>query len=512
MPDREHSVRKQEVFIGLVGAAGTDLESVRTFLAESLREVGYASYRVRLSELLHGINKGPWSELPDGGPEDVRIDRHMDAGDELRRKLRRGDALAGLAVMEVRDFRQAESGQPDQAVLGTAYVLDSLKHPAEVHTLRDIYGPAFILISAYCPSDKRIDVLARRIAESRNSPNPNDWRDAAERLRKKDEFEPGDLYGQNVRGTFPLADVFVDASDADAVRKSVERLVETVFGYPFHTPTRDEYGMFLAWAAALRSADLSRQVGAAIATDDGDIIAVGTNEVPRARGGLYWAEDACDRRDFRWGKDTSTRMKESMLKELLSCLQESGRLAADLEREDADELYEICRKELKDTQVMQVGEFGRSVHAEMAAIADAARRGVALRGTVLYTTTFPCHNCAKHIVAAGIERVVYIEPYPKSRARELHSDSISIDGSATDAEHPVVFKAFVGVAPRRYIDWFTMPEQRQDQAGKPLAWDRAQARPIWAIDAPRLAYIAEEQGFTRMIEQQLREKKLLPAQ
>ncbi|MDN3612645.1 hypothetical protein QWZ16_23945 [Vibrio ostreicida] len=26
---------------------------------------------------------------------------------------------------------------------------------------------------------------------------------------------------------------------------------------------------------------------------------------------------------------------------------------------------------------------------------------------------FPCHNCAKHIVASGIKRVVYVEPYPK---------------------------------------------------------------------------------------------------
>lgn len=115
-----------------------DLECVRTFLAESLREVGYACYRVRLSGLLHGINRPPWSGLPEGGPEDLRIDKHMEAGDQLRRALGRGDALAGLAVMEVRDFRQAESGEENQVVPGTAYVLDSLKHPAEVHTLRDI--------------------------------------------------------------------------------------------------------------------------------------------------------------------------------------------------------------------------------------------------------------------------------------------------------------------------------------------------------------------------------------
>ena len=82
---------------------------------------------------------------------------------------------------------------------------------------------------------------------------------------------------------------------------------------------------------------------------------------------------------------------------------------------------------LKGTQVMNLLEFGRSVHAEMAALMDASRRGVSVKGATLYCTTFPCHLCARHIIAAGIDRVVYIEPYPKSRAKEQHSDSISVD-------------------------------------------------------------------------------------
>ena len=69
---------------------------------------------------------------------------------------------------------------------------------------------------------------------------------------------------------------------------------------------------------------------------------------------------------------------------------------------------------------MDLIEFSRTVHAEMAAIVDAARRGVSVQDCNLYTTTFPCHECAKHIVAAGIRRVVYIEPYPKSQALSLH--------------------------------------------------------------------------------------------
>ena len=57
--------------------------------------------------------------------------------------------------------------------------------------------------------------------------------------------------------------------------------------------------MFHAKSTALRSADLSRQVGAVIATKESDIIAVGCNDAPKALGGLYWTDDKPDVRDFQ---------------------------------------------------------------------------------------------------------------------------------------------------------------------------------------------------------------------
>jgi dCMP deaminase len=48
----------------------------------------------------------------------------------------------------------------------------------------------------------------------------------------------------------------------------------------------------------------------------------------------------------------------------------------------------------------------RTVHAEQRAIADAARRGVALEGAVFYCTMEPCRSCAMSIVAAGGSKVV----------------------------------------------------------------------------------------------------------
>jgi Cytidine and deoxycytidylate deaminase zinc-binding region len=88
----------------------------------------------------------------------------------------------------------------------------------------------------------------------------------------------------------------------------------------------------------------------------------------------------------------------------------------------------------------------------MSAVLDAAQRGVPIGGCTLHSTTFPCHNCARHVVGAGIERIVFVEPYPKSKAGALHEDSIAI-GTA-DVTEAVDFASFVGVAPRRYLDLF----------------------------------------------------------
>lgn len=52
-----------------------------------------------------------------------------------------------------------------------------------------------------------------------------------------------------------------------------------------------------------------------------------------------------------------------------------------------------------------------TIHAEINAITYCAREGVALKETTLYVTHFPCLNCTKSIIAAGITKVVYKNDY-----------------------------------------------------------------------------------------------------
>jgi dCMP deaminase len=53
----------------------------------------------------------------------------------------------------------------------------------------------------------------------------------------------------------------------------------------------------------------------------------------------------------------------------------------------------------------------RTIHAEMNAIAQAARHGISLSGSIIYVTTFPCMSCFKSIIAVGIIEVIYGSEY-----------------------------------------------------------------------------------------------------
>ncbi len=61
----------------------------------------------------------------------------------------------------------------------------------------------------------------------------------------------------------------------------------------------------------------------------------------------------------------------------------------------------------------------RAVHAEANAIAYAAREGISLAGSTIYTTHSPCVPCAQLIINAGIEMVVYNVAYRDQRGLEL---------------------------------------------------------------------------------------------
>ncbi|MDL2254165.1 dCMP deaminase family protein [Ruminococcaceae bacterium OttesenSCG-928-I18] len=109
-----------------------------------------------------------------------------------------------------------------------------------------------------------------------------------------------------------------------------------------------EYFMAIAQLSAQRSKDSSTQVGACIVSRDHKILSLGYNGMPTG----------CMDDSMPWGREG----------------------------------------EPLDTKYMYV------CHAELNAILNA---GKDLRGSIVYTTLFPCNECAKAIIQSGISEVVY---------------------------------------------------------------------------------------------------------
>jgi deoxycytidylate deaminase len=475
-----------ELVIGLVGAVGIDLENVFTSISVVLTGFDYHVHLIHLSEQMKTLT---WDEALPREPFDERVWQYMSAGDKLRSPdcWDRKDAFALLGLHRIAVLRRETSGDIDIPANRQAYVLRSLKRPEEVTLLRQVYGSRFVLIACYSPASRRRAYLEDKIRESRVKPHTTIPAHDASELIKRDEREALD-HGQDVLGTFHLADFFVDASDfaittsdEEGTTRSrfeleIRRVMEILFGHPRRTPSRDEFGMTQAAAAMRRSAELGRQVGAAICTPDGEVVAVGVNEVPKADGGLYWEGDPGDRREFQLGRDTSDAHKNEIARQIVERLARAELLIAGVDED-------VIVREINKTNLDNLIEFVRAVHGEMAALTDAARRGIAVQGCTLFVTTFPCHHCARHIVAAGIKRVVYVAPYAKSMAEELHHDSLVVTSNVMlDDQHVegedrrVRFEPFVGVAPSRYLEMFSMP-QRKLKTGALVDWSGASAEP-----------------------------------
>jgi tRNA(Arg) A34 adenosine deaminase TadA len=172
---------------------------------------------------------------------------------------------------------------------------------------------------------------------------------------------------------------------------------------------------------------------------------------------------------------------------------------------ESDKLERI----LKNSRLNDIIEFGRVVHAEMETLMSCARNNISSRNGVLFCTTFPCHNCAKHIVAAGIDKVYFIEPYPKSKALDFHSDSIKmgIDNSSSEQIH-TYFQPFIGVGPRKFFDLFSMgygsgrSTKRKDSNGNALTFDPKSSKP--KVQLFPISYLEREERSRRSFDELLK--------
>ena len=476
-----------EMVFAVVGPVGSGTSEIAEALETLLRDYGYDPTILKARTVI-----GEWAKKSDQaisvGPKLSQSHDLQNAGDAFRENSKDNAAVAVGLVGMIRAKRaekqnaSAKDGEPvEPDGQKRAYILDSLRHPHEVALLRKVYQEAFCLVGVFCHEDERF----RRLRDEK-------YADASsvdiKAFMGRDENAP-EAHGQKVSDTFHLADYFVDNTlprfnKVGVVKEEnpewdvpdqLGRLVDILTHKKIIRPRPNETGMFHAYGARMRSSCLSRQVGAALLDRSGTLIATGTNEVPRAGGGDYGGMfgtnqngDPEPEHDFRCfvhnGYCSNTREQNVIINDLFESVDELKGIS----------LNDDLKKRIRKTRIGQLLEFSRAVHAEMDALLSAARSGTKTGGTRLYVTTFPCHNCARHIVSAGVEEVQYIEPYLKSHAIPLHGDAIVTDKKAWNrpeefersqgkGKNPnVLFRPFIGVAPRLYRRAFLKDRDLKD--------------------------------------------------
>ena len=275
-------------------------------------------------------------ELRARGETETR-DRMIETGQALRREGGPG-VLADRLVAAI---------LPDRN-----YVIDSIRHPAEVDALRRA-SPHFRLLWVEAAIATRLERLRARgrggdpttlseleAVEARElgSPDPN----AQQLLAVRD------------RADFTLTNDTTLADLHDATQRVLARCLH------FERPGWDEYFMSIARVVASRSNCVKRKVGAVIARDR-RIVSTGYNGTPR--GVKNCNEGGCPR--CNTFANEGTRLDE--------CL---------------------CS------------------HGEENAITQAAYHGVTVKAATIYTTFCPCLMCTKMIINSGIDEVVYNAEYP----------------------------------------------------------------------------------------------------
>ncbi|GAB3253820.1 anti-phage dCTP deaminase [Arthrobacter pigmenti] len=408
--DQDH-----EIVIGLVAPLGSNLDRLADSLDRELSNHAYETEVIRLSTLL----AKDADKTSDPKSQESQSESLMNAGDNLRRNFDSGDVVAALGLAQIRHSRHKDGASQNQR-RRYAWIIRTLKHDEEVELLRYIYGSRFVLIGVNEVESQR-KINFERILRSYD-PLLTGVSGVAAKLLERDEEDIGEKHGQRVRETNSLADFYVEIGTR--LIHDVKRIVALLFGQPFETPTRDEQAMYHAYAASLRSSDSGRQVGAVITTKDGDIIATGTNEVPKPGGGQYWNGDHNDQRDFQIGHDYNKLQNNRLLQEVLDILSNGGFLASGVtgmsSAKRLETVLESSPKSFKKSRAVSLIEFGRISHAEMSAITDCSRHGKPTDGATIYVSAFPCHMCMRLIIASGIARIVYVDPYPKSLSLEMY--------------------------------------------------------------------------------------------
>lgn len=293
--------------------------------------------------------------------------------------------------------------------------IDGIRNLSEVQRLRDRFGRRFFLFALQCPTSERWERLKPLYENSGGQ-------DAFSADDKRDHHEE-DPSGQQVQLCVDTSDVLITNDDRVTRADLRDKLASYVRLVNRELPRYAEpieILMNLAYSASHGSKCLKRQVGAVLVNAKpgrmGEVIGTGFNDNPPptrpcVEEPRYGAskktgkQGACYRDLIRFDALTKSANQNWRCVHCGTPIQKPTHTAPPWRCTNT-----ACNKPLESALFPERAmTWCTAVHAELWAILAAGHRA---RGCTLYTTTFPCFQCAEKIVQVGIPAIVFSEPYP----------------------------------------------------------------------------------------------------
>jgi deoxycytidylate deaminase/dephospho-CoA kinase len=290
--------------------------------------------------------------------------------------------------------------------LGKDIVIDGLRNLGEIQGLREKYTNSFV-IGVVATKDTRW----QRVQDVYDKNLKNFDRDD---IRDSDEDIPN---GQQVQkcvldADYVLINETIGGSSDVREKKLRDRLIpeiQLMRKTPGRVATQDEAHMATAYAQSHLSKCLKRHVGAVIVDGKGIPMSLGYNENPVGTLPCVSAYGYCY-------KDENMHVKlEHMQAHCPRCGDQKNGITKPWKCQKCGDSLKLSLFQSRNMEVCT------AIHAEDRAIRSLAGRNA--EGAVLYATTFPCFQCARHIIDVGISKLVYVEPYPVRESYEFLTKS-----------------------------------------------------------------------------------------
>lgn len=437
-------IEKDRLIIGLTGSLGSGVSTASRHLVRALSSKVYriagngwdSSNPMEVQDEAYKFSRMIEEEAEKRGEKrNAKGEFDRELLQRIGNELRQNDTgyLAKEMLERISKIEGKIGGGNNHPII--PIIIDGVKNSGEIEALRKY--SIFFLFAIDTYIEKRWERVQDKYKGDYFKFIADDERDHNENIE----------YGQQVDKCVYLSDILIN-NDSDIKKElsdKIDSYIPRIKGESYDYPIPSESIMTQAYCESLKSRCMKRKVGAVIVSNDGVPMVSTYNEVP-------YPEKPCKE---KYGMCYRDKVKIDLIKKLRKCPS----CGTDIEQNitcpkcnnvihindlaptcskcnldlDLDSFF-VCKNEDCNFKIIKefVGkrmEVCRALHAEERAIIQLGKIGMSLKPSdvTLFTTTFPCPQCANKIAGLGIGKIVFVEPYPTKESKDLLESSLGKD-------------------------------------------------------------------------------------